>query len=117
MTDEAAPDPTPAAAVDDDVLESTMLDLLGQRAATSSICPSDVARAVGGDDWRALMDDTRRVAWRLVDEGRVRITQGDEAVDRATVRGPIRIRWAKDADAESCAPRRPETGGARSDAG
>lgn len=97
MTDEAAPDPTPAAAVDDDLLESTMLDLLGKRAATSSICPSDVARAVGGDDWRALMVDTRRVAWLLVDEGRVRITQGDEAVDRATVRGPIRIRWAKDA--------------------
>ncbi|CAH0239594.1 hypothetical protein SRABI02_02897 [Plantibacter cousiniae] len=94
-----------------------MLDLLGKRAATSSICPSDVARAVGGDDWRALMDDTRRVAWRLVEEGRVRITQGDEAVDRETVRGPIRIRWAKDADVESCAPCRPETGGARSDAG
>ncbi|TKJ95513.1 DUF3253 domain-containing protein [Plantibacter flavus] len=97
MTDGAESQPKRAGVVDDDVLERTILDLLGKRAATSSICPSDVARAVGGDDWRALMDDTRRVAWRLVDEGRVRITQGDEAVDRATVRGPIRIRWVKDA--------------------
>lgn len=96
MTDEAAPEQQPTAAVDDDLLERTILDLLGKRAATSSICPSDVARAVGGDVWRDLMDDTRRVAWRLADVGRVRITQGDETVDRATVRGPIRIRWAKE---------------------
>jgi hypothetical protein len=101
MTDQAAPDPQPAAAVDDDLLESTMLDLLGKRAVTSSICPSDAARAVGGEEWRELMDDTRRVAWRLVDEGRVRITQGDEAVDRETVRGPIRIRWATEAGSDT----------------
>jgi hypothetical protein len=100
MTDQAAPDPQPAAAVDDDLLESTMLDLLGKRAVTSSICPSDAARA-GGEEWRELMDDTRRVAWRLVDEGRVRITQGDEAVDRETVRGPIRIRWATEVGSDT----------------
>jgi hypothetical protein len=40
------------------------------------------------------MDDTRRVARRLVAEGRVQITQGGEVVDPAGVRGPIRIRWA-----------------------
>ena len=28
------------------------------------------------------MDDTRRVAWRLVDEGRVRITQGEDLIRR-----------------------------------
>ena len=29
-------------------LEQTILDLLAQRARTSTICPSDAARAVGG---------------------------------------------------------------------
>ena len=50
------------------------------------------ARAVGGDDWRDLMDDARAAAARLVAEGRVEITQGGEVVDLATARGPIRIR-------------------------
>ena len=84
------------AQVDDALLRSTILDLLGSRAATSSICPSDAARAVGGDDWRDLMDDTRRVARTLVDEGRVQVTQGGEVVDPARVRGPIRIRWTRE---------------------
>jgi len=92
--DDAGSDPPDADGVDDALLEATILDLLGKRAATSSICPSDVARAVGGEHWRGLMDDTRRVAWQLVDQGRVRITQGDESVHRETVRGPVRIRWA-----------------------
>jgi hypothetical protein len=101
MSDDTGAQRQGRGAVDDAVLESTILDLLGKRAVTSSICPSDAARAVGGEEWRELMDDTRRVAWRLVDEGRVRITQGDEAVDRETVRGPIRIRWATEVGSDT----------------
>lgn len=81
--------------IDDATIESTILDLLAQRADTSSICPSDAARAVGGDGWRDLMDDTRRVARRLVADGRVEITQGGEVVDPLEARGPIRIRWPR----------------------
>lgn len=83
--------------VDDASIEATILDLLAQRADTSSICPSDAARAIGGDGWRDLMEDTRRVARRLVAEGRVQITQSGEVVDPRTARGPIRIRWAREA--------------------
>ena len=82
----------PAGEVDDAAIESAILDLLARRADTSSICPSDAARAIGGEGWRALMDDTRRVARRLVAEGRVQITQGGEVVDPLEARGPIRIR-------------------------
>lgn len=92
QTQARAPSP-----VDDASIEVTILDLLAQRAHTSSICPSDAARAIGGDEWRDLMDDTRRVARRLVTEGRVQITQGGEVVDPRTARGPIRIRWAREA--------------------
>ena len=73
-------------------LEATILDLLARRAPTSTICPSDAARAVGDDDWRALMEPARQAAQRLVDAGQVDITQHGTPVDLATARGPIRIR-------------------------
>ena len=78
-------------------LETTILDLLAQRARTSTICPSDAARAVGGDDeetWRGLMEPARRAARRLVDRGEVVITQGGKVVDPSTAKGAIRIRKA-----------------------
>ncbi len=81
----------------DQRLESTILDLLAQRARTSTICPSDAARAVAGDDeqeWRDLMEPARRAARRLVDRGEVVITQGGTVVDPATAKGAIRIRKA-----------------------
>ncbi|MCS5723117.1 DUF3253 domain-containing protein [Herbiconiux sp. CPCC 203407] len=82
-------------------LETAILDLLAKRAPTSTICPSDAARAVGGadpDDWRPLMEPARQAAQRLVDRGEVDITQGGEPVDLAGARGPIRIRRRRPAD-------------------
>lgn len=77
---------------DDDTLETAIRDLLAQRAADSSICPSDVARAVAPDDWRPLMEPVREAARRMMRAGEVRITQGGETVaDPETVKGPIRI--------------------------
>ena len=73
-------------------LEQTILELLDSRAPTSTICPSDAARAVGDDHWRELMDASRSAAARLVARGEVEITQGGDPVDLATARGPIRIR-------------------------
>ena len=73
-------------------LERTVLDLLAARAPGATICPSEAARALGGDDWRALMEPARAAARRLVASGDVEITQGGEVVDPAGVRGPIRIR-------------------------
>ncbi|WP_440708054.1 DUF3253 domain-containing protein [Herbiconiux sp. YIM B11900] len=73
-------------------LRETIGELLDARAPTSSICPSDAARAVGGDDWRDLMDAARAAAQHLVERGEVEITQHGEVVHLATVRGPIRIR-------------------------
>jgi hypothetical protein len=73
-------------------LEATILELLAARAVTSTICPSDAARAVGDENWRELMEPARRAARRLVDAGEVEITQGGSVVDPRTARGPIRIR-------------------------
>ncbi len=75
-------------------LERTILSLLEARARTSTICPSDAARAVDADGWRDLMEPARAAARRLVDRGEVVVTQGGTVVDPATARGPIRIRRA-----------------------
>jgi len=74
-------------------LRTAILELARQRGPSSSICPSDAARAVGGDDWRDLMDQARDCARALAKDGEVEITQGGDVLDPdATWRGPIRIR-------------------------
>ena len=82
----------------DEQLESTILDLLSRRARGATICPSDAARAVHGEDgdgWRELMEPARRAARRLVTSGDVVITQGGKVVDPSTAKGAIRIRRAR----------------------
>ncbi len=74
-------------------LRAAILDLARERGPAKTICPSDAARRVGGDDWRDLMDDARDVARDLARSGDVEITQGGDVVDPdATWHGPIRIR-------------------------
>ncbi|MDE0776308.1 MAG: DUF2256 and DUF3253 domain-containing protein [Nocardioides sp.] len=73
-------------------LESAITDLLAARGQGTTICPSEAARQVGGDDWRDLMEPARRAARRLVDAGEVQITQAGHVVDPSTAKGPIRIR-------------------------
>ncbi len=73
-------------------LEGAILELLAERAP-STICPSDVARAVGtADGWRDLMQPVRDAAALLADRGAVEVTQKGEVVDVRTARGPVRIR-------------------------
>lgn len=76
----------------DRALESAVRDLLAARAASATICPSEAARQVGGEQWRELMEPARSAARRLVAAGEVEITQGGSVVDPSTAKGPIRIR-------------------------
>lgn len=76
----------------DSALERTVLELLEQRADGATICPSEAARAVGGEDWRPLMEPARSAARRLVSSGDVEVVQGGQVVDPSTAKGPIRIR-------------------------
>ncbi len=74
-------------------LRAAILALAADRGPSSSICPSDAARAVGGDGWRDLMDDARDVARTLARAGRVDVTQRGEVLDPDVPwRGPVRIR-------------------------
>jgi hypothetical protein len=76
-------------------LEVEILRLLKERGAGKTICPSEAARAVGGEDkvvWEGLMEPARAAARRLVASGEIVVTQGGRVVDASTAKGPIRLR-------------------------
>jgi hypothetical protein len=73
-------------------LEDAIVELLRARPGSASICPSEAARAVAGEDWRPLMERSRMAARRLVARGQVEVTQRGRVVDPSTARGPIRVR-------------------------
>ena len=73
-------------------IDRAILDLLNQRAADASICPSEAAKRIDPDNWRDRMEDARMSARRLADSGEVVITQKGRPVDPSTAKGPIRIR-------------------------
>ncbi|OJH36484.1 DUF2256 and DUF3253 domain-containing protein [Cystobacter ferrugineus] len=75
-----------------DGLERRILEMLATRARGATMCPSEVARAEGGEDWREWMEPVREAARRLVARGEVEILQGGRVVDPSTARGPIRLR-------------------------
>jgi len=74
-----------------DRLEQAIRAPLAARRPGTTICPSDVARAVGGGDWRELMQPVRDAAIRLVAAGEVEVRQGGRPVDPRRARAPIRI--------------------------
>lgn len=73
-----------------DRAEATIRALLRKRDG-KTICPSDVARVIGGPDWRRWMPGVRTVAAALAEDGRVVVTQRGEPVDADSARGPVRI--------------------------
>ncbi|MBC9956505.1 DUF3253 domain-containing protein [Yimella sp. cx-51] len=76
-------------------LAATIRALLRHRDG-STICPSDAAKAVGGEGWRDLMDLAREVAAQLVEAGEVEVQQKGKRVDPAGARGPIRLAPGED---------------------
>jgi len=69
---------------------ATIHTLLRKRGG-STICPSDVARVVGGEQWRDVMPRMRELADELAQDGTVVVTQKGEPVEATTARGPVRI--------------------------
>jgi hypothetical protein len=73
--------------------EAAILDLLARRDPGKTICPSEAARALGGDEgFRPLMPLVRDAARTLVAARRIEVTQSGAPVDLDTARGPIRLR-------------------------
>lgn len=80
---------------EDVALEDAIRELLDARARHASICPSEAARCVGGEQgWRRLLQPARDAARRLVASGEIEMTQRGARVDPSTARGPVRLRRA-----------------------
>lgn len=73
--------------------ETTIRALLERRDPGKTICPSEAARALAGDDsFRPLMPLVRDAARSLVERGELEVTQSGRVIDLDTARGPIRLR-------------------------
>lgn len=72
-----------------------LLQKVQQRGPDKTICPSEVARALGGDRWRQLMEPVRQEGQALAAEGKIQITQKGQVIDPKAARGPIRYRLCR----------------------
>ena len=66
--------------------------MLLARGPAKTICPSEVARKLFPEDWRSQMEAVRVEAKKLVEEGKLLITQKGEVVDPETFKGAIRLK-------------------------
>ena len=63
-----------------------------RRRSPATICPSDVARVVGGEQWRRLMDPVRSALFEDARNGFLVVRQkGEDVDDLEAVRGPVRL--------------------------
>lgn len=75
-------------------IEAAVRALARHRGADKTICPSDAARAVGGESWRDDMEVARDVVRELAAAGAVQVLQRGVPVPvDADWTGPIRVRW------------------------
>lgn len=79
-----------------DMIRECILKQVQQRGPDKSICPSEVARELGGETWRSLMPLVREVGADLAQSGAIVVTQKGIPVDPQTARGPIRYKQAGD---------------------
>lgn len=65
--------------------------LLRHRGDDKTICPSDVARVMAGDQFRSAMSLVRAVSAALSKDGVLEVRQKGKPVNPETARGPIRL--------------------------
>jgi hypothetical protein len=76
--------------------EAAILDLIAARGPEKTICPSEAARRLAGDDdFRPYMEPVREAAAQLSNQGRIEVTQKGRRVAIGEARGPIRLGHAK----------------------
>lgn len=73
-------------------LRQQVMRQLAHRGLEKTLCPSEVARAVCGKEWRSLMPLIREIGAELLSEGLIEVTQKGHPVQPLTVKGPIRFR-------------------------
>ncbi len=72
-----------------------ILDKVRARGPEKTICPSEVARELGGEDWRSLMPLIRSIGAELVESGDIQVTQQGKIVDPLDVKTPFALGYGK----------------------
>ena len=82
------PKATPQAAArkgpSEDLIAETILRLLEQRGPGKTVCPSEVARDIGGSQpevWSPMMQPVRRIAVRMTKAGQIAILRKGKPVE------------------------------------
>ncbi|MEM8804805.1 MAG: DUF3253 domain-containing protein [Cyanobacteria bacterium P01_G01_bin.38] len=73
-------------------IQTCILTQVAQRGPDKTICPSEIARALGGDDWRGLMAPVREQGRQLAAAGKIWVMQKGQRVDAERAKGAIRYR-------------------------
>lgn len=75
-------------------ISDTILDMVRQRGADKTVCPSEVARALAGPDekkWRLLMTPIRAAAVELAQRQEITIRRKGRIVDPNDFKGIYRL--------------------------
>lgn len=72
-----------------------ILDLARERGPGKTFCPSEVARRMAPDNWRAYLVTVREVAIVMEQEGILRWTQKDQRIDPRRAVGPVRFQLSR----------------------
>ena len=73
-------------------IDAATMALLRSRSPGASICPSDVARIVGGKTWRAMLPVVRERAVKMSARGRIDILRHGRVVKENPAGGVLRYR-------------------------
>ena len=80
--------------VSEEEIGESILRLVAERGEGKTVCPSEVARHLGGphpDAWSPLMQPVRRIAVRLTKAGRLVILRKGKPADPDDFRGIYRL--------------------------
>lgn len=72
-------------------LDELILDLVEERGADKTVCPSEVARAKRDENWQQLMGEIRVRAVKLAKAGKISIYRKGKPADPDDFKGVYRL--------------------------
>lgn len=72
-------------------LDELIIELVSERGADKTVCPSEVARAKRDKNWQQLMGEIRVRAVKLADAGQIAIYRKGKPVDPHDFKGVYRL--------------------------
>ena len=72
-------------------LDELIIELVSDRGADKTVCPSEVARAKRDENWQQLMGEIRVRAVKLADAGQIAIYRKGKPVDPHDFKGVYRL--------------------------